>query len=512
MIQLSSRQLQSLDQLWDKVVSQFGFRDLTTPFSSLVSSQITTAPMTLWVDGVNGSDERASNSNLSKSEAQPFKTINAAIQAIPIAVQHRCTINVRRGTYAETLRDQHIYTQSAGFNATILVKAVDWDTYTPAAGPATGTLGALPATGIAVAVAGGAWTVNEMRGKFIRMTSGALAGNWYPIAGNAAASLDLPIRESALVGCTFEFITPAVILTTTPGEFASAIISNSGSSFASNGLTLQGLAIQPSTFYACYMQSGSASLVECSISTYSVYGTLLANICTNFTARRCYYAGVGGSKSIIASDLHGSLFLDSVVMNGGEHGYFSSGATGRFGATINGCWVVQNMTIAGMEFRGGPMQFETYSSARIICRTNAIGMTIGGGGQYLAQFCEFTGNTSHGIYMTGNSLASGQNSMQLLNCQVTGNGGSGIFIESQHNHINAAGSTISNNSAWGVNMAGAKQACFNDVISSAGVVMASNTSGDFSLDGVAATTLAALRADADKDLTDAIRHNRLAEA
>jgi hypothetical protein len=55
----------------------------------------TTAPMSLYVDAVNGAD------NNDGSTTKPFKTIQRAVNSIPQIVNHLCTINVAAGTYAE---------------------------------------------------------------------------------------------------------------------------------------------------------------------------------------------------------------------------------------------------------------------------------------------------------------------------------------------------------------------------------------------------------------------------
>ncbi|MCY9660300.1 pectinesterase family protein [Paenibacillus chondroitinus] len=55
----------------------------------------TTAPMSLYVDAVNGVD------NNDGSATRPFKTIQRAVNSIPQIVSHLCTIYVAAGTYAE---------------------------------------------------------------------------------------------------------------------------------------------------------------------------------------------------------------------------------------------------------------------------------------------------------------------------------------------------------------------------------------------------------------------------
>ncbi|NQX60446.1 hypothetical protein [Paenibacillus qinlingensis] len=60
--------------------------------------QKTSAAMTLYVDGTNGSD------NNDGSAGRPFKTIQRAIDSIPQIVNHLVTINVASATYAEDIR------------------------------------------------------------------------------------------------------------------------------------------------------------------------------------------------------------------------------------------------------------------------------------------------------------------------------------------------------------------------------------------------------------------------
>lgn len=57
--------------------------------------QKTTADMTLYVDGTNGSDGN------NGSAEKPFKTIQRAVNSVPQVVNHWVTINIASGNYAE---------------------------------------------------------------------------------------------------------------------------------------------------------------------------------------------------------------------------------------------------------------------------------------------------------------------------------------------------------------------------------------------------------------------------
>src|SRR4051812_44329143 len=64
------------------------------------SSPVTTATMTLWVDAAAGSDTTGDGTS-----SLPYASIGKAMSSIPMFVRHACTINVKAGTYAETVYD-----------------------------------------------------------------------------------------------------------------------------------------------------------------------------------------------------------------------------------------------------------------------------------------------------------------------------------------------------------------------------------------------------------------------
>jgi hypothetical protein len=103
-------------------------------------------------------------------------------------------------------------------------------------------------------------------------------------------------------------------------------------------------------------------------------------------------------------------------------------------------------------------------------------------------------------------------------CSIVCSGGTtfdscaiGFDLQTSHNVVDLTSATITNSTTWGVQMVGNKLSAFNQVITTSGTSMSGNTSGDFTLDGTTATSIADLRADPDKSIVDSDLFNRLAE-
>jgi len=461
-----------------------------------LDSLFTLADLTLDVNQATGSDTTGDG-----TASKPFASVMRAVNSVPLVRRHIITLRVFAGTYAETIRDGGIYIDNGLFTGKLIIQGQDWTTPTLGSGSITsGTLGSAPATGVTRTVAGAAWTVNELKKYMIRVTSGALSGQYFPIAANAAASIDIPSTSASLNGATFDIVTQAVVITRGSGLFMSAVIGNSGGVFGSNGMVLQRLKLNSGSFYGLYAAQGGCQLLETLVDGQTFAGVLIAGFNSQVSASRTYIQNLAGQTGISGNE-SSNLGLGGVVIDGGALGMQIS-ASLRFSANASGHIVIQNATTAGMDFRSGPLLSDTFSTQKPILRGNGVGLRLQGSSHFLMQNWEITGNTSHGIQMVANQYTNAHNALNAIGCKITGNGGDGIRVETPHNHIQfgGTGADISGNTGYGLrfggNPVGYAEASHNSAMFDANVTMGTNTAGDITHDnGVTTKTIAEVRTD-----------------
>lgn len=463
-----------------------------------LSSLMTTADLTLDVNQATGSDTTGDG-----TPSKPFATIMKAVASVPPFRLHLITIRVFAGTYAETIKDGGVYLDRGTFAGRLIVQGQDFTTPVLGSGSITsGTLGTAPATGITRTVAGAAWTVNELKGYMARITSGSLSGRYYPIAANAAATIDIPDISASLNGATFDIVQHAVTITNGGGgSFASAVIGNSGPANGNTAFYFQRVKIAPSNFYGVYVGNGTAQVLECLVDTHTFAGLFTANHSSQLVCSRSYIKNAAGVTAGIVCNESFEIFAGGTVIDGGQRGLQATSIL-RFAPVLTGSLIVQNATIIGMEFRSGPTISDSFSTGRILVRGCAVGVVVQSNARFLAQFWEVVNNTSHGIQVVPNSYLTGFNSFNMFSSKIQGNGGDGIRVESPHNHVmfGGAGADISGNTGYGLRFggqpAGYAPASHNSAMFDSNVTMSSNTAGDITHDnGVTTKTLAQVRTD-----------------
>lgn len=140
--------------------------------------------------------------------ANPFATIQAAVNAIPKIGYgvYTATINVEAGTYAGVFID--------GYATRITINGAQ-QLATLATGPNAGT--ATSGSSTTLVLTGAGWTVNNLRGKFLAVTSGAGAGQNIPINSNTVDTITVGRASPAFAaGSVFEIRSTSVIINTTP--------------------------------------------------------------------------------------------------------------------------------------------------------------------------------------------------------------------------------------------------------------------------------------------------------
>lgn len=171
----------------------------------------TYAAMTLYVDST-GSDSGACTS----SGTGACATIQGALSKVPSRIRHAVTINVAAGTYTENVRITGLtFDQINGVIGTLTIQS-DWTQSAPTTGSVTGTVtsytagsGGVPPTWTD---SGQGWTVNDLKGRYFRMTSGSFSGQVRAvITANTATTVTMTANMAALSG-TYEIVVPAATI------------------------------------------------------------------------------------------------------------------------------------------------------------------------------------------------------------------------------------------------------------------------------------------------------------
>lgn len=497
----------ALDVYWEQLLRIPSGRDhaFQWKLSQILESggsNATQAAVTLWVDSVNGSDSNPG------SQTAPFASIQRALDQIPLIVRHSVTINVRAGTYAESVQDNHIYALSGALAGGITIFGFDLNTAPVITGSLTGTLGTAPSTGATwSATISSNWTAHALKGMFIQITSGSDNGKLYPIADNATNTLDLPTWRTQLNGATFAIVQNAATVTrVNSSAFASFVLANQGD--AGTCLTVQrlNLVVQSSAFYAIYQEMGFAVFTECSLDASAATSGFGVNMfgpkCSLSLSRT--YVKPGSSGFGIAGNNIGTLVYGAVVVDGGGSGVVLESCN-WLGNSSSGGLICQGQSTVGVKMIAGPLYASILSGGRILCRNGAIGARFEGPGGGFWSNCEFTGNSSHGVQVWASDINQGALHIQFLNPQITGNGGDGVRVETPHNGILFSGTgNISSNTGVGVNfisLAGGLPSSHNSAYFATGITMSGN-GNDMSIDGTNFSSIATLRAASGKFITD----------
>lgn len=186
---------------------------LGTPVLSPDVITQTTAAMTLYVDPT-GSDSNP----CAAAGTSACLTIQGAVNKVPYLIRHAVIINVAAGSYSTAVNiSTRTFTDAGSFT---LQGSTTWTTSTIATGSATGTSTAYTAAVPSTVSLGTftdstqAWTVNDLKGRFLTITSGAASGQQRVIVGNTATALNLNSTITSLVsGTTYSIQEPSTIIT-----------------------------------------------------------------------------------------------------------------------------------------------------------------------------------------------------------------------------------------------------------------------------------------------------------
>ena len=175
----------------------------------LNSTYQTQGTLTLYVD------KGGSDSNACTTAATACLTIAGAQAKLPRFLAHNTTINVDAGTYTESVTLQDMYARKS---VTLTLAGQTPIAVTPTTGSATGTLtGYAAASPTAIGTltdSTQSWTTNDLRGRFVRMTSGSANGQRRAIVGNTATVLEIAGAYTAnpAAGNSYQIETPSTII------------------------------------------------------------------------------------------------------------------------------------------------------------------------------------------------------------------------------------------------------------------------------------------------------------
>jgi hypothetical protein len=176
----------------------------------------TYAPVTLFVDPT-GSDTNACTA----SGAAACATLTGALAKLPKNLRHNVTINVATGTYTDLAALTGFKFESTTATATSFTVLGMQVTFTPATGTGTGTITAFVDQPDTVTTRGvltdgtQSWTTDDLRGRFLEITSGAASGQVRPIAENTATTITFvgAFATDPVIGDSYRISTPGPVWT-----------------------------------------------------------------------------------------------------------------------------------------------------------------------------------------------------------------------------------------------------------------------------------------------------------
>lgn len=178
----------SINNAWDKLVGLLNIRrDDGIKLGDLIAGS-TTGSINLYVE-TTGSD---SNDG---SQSKPLKTIQAAVNRIPKTIKHPVNINVGVGSFTGAFIDSFVFSTPASttigswfrIKGTMVRASLD-GMMTGQVTSATKGVSATPTFGT-VTVTGAGWTVNQLRGKVLRILTGPGSESTMELLTNPAIAI-----------------------------------------------------------------------------------------------------------------------------------------------------------------------------------------------------------------------------------------------------------------------------------------------------------------------------------
>lgn len=343
----------------------------------------TYSALTFYVDPT-GSDSNACTA----SGTEACATLMGALNKIPLNVRHTVIINVAAGTYTETVAFPtfNFVRSSSSVSGSITVTGAARTAPTLASGTTSGTLTS-PTTSLSVSNGASSftdstqtWTVDNLVGSFIEMTSGALSGQVCPISSNTSTTVFTScVGSGGLAGDTYAIRVPS-------SNFVGAWRIGGFGGVATNGVALVDLALSSSVAsgLSVFSNMGTVVFTRCKLTSSLVEGTAFS-VSSRFTATSSIFQGVTTNGAVLffsggsAAPPLVSLAASTVINTGTA---VALGFTGLIRATSNLYGVVRgspSATVAALSFTAGTGSANLgYPWAFVVtCSVGSAGLGIG---------------------------------------------------------------------------------------------------------------------------------------
>jgi hypothetical protein len=456
----------------------------------------TLAPMTAdviyYADSVNGLDTNPCTSGL------PCKTIKHVQTLIPLVMDFNATIYLAAGTYDEVLTFANM-DRGLGAAKSITLQGQSWAAFTPATGPQTGTF--TSGSGRVATMASATWTVNDLRGSHVKITSGTKSGNYYPIASNTVDGVSIPVSSSdmtAISTATFEIVRPAAIISHAAiSGYTPALIEISGNVM----LNFSSIAFDGTNFVYCVRCNPSSIDIWMSRCRFYSFGLYAVSSTSTLSTT------LDSSVVVVSGSLSGIYAYQPVINNSTIAGT-SSGKAITVALRVSTSQAILDGSATGVYFIGNVSLGTSYCTGLDITSATT-GVKLAGLTTLVLYFSAGTWSVD-GVGIDLDTGAYGSAQIWISGTVVT-SGSDAVRISIPYSSIALAGAaSLTSSAGYGANLAYADTTAASGAFNNLHVGASASISGftaDINL-GDSTTSLAALRALPGKVLVGATTMNR----
>lgn len=463
------------------------------PTVAVTTPAATTGALTLYVDAA-GNDSSACMG----TGAAACATIQGAIERIPKQIRHLVTVNVGAGNFAGAnvagfnidsapalTAPAGLFIQGTRSNATGLTTGTATGTSTAAANGASTT----SITWGTMTDSGQAWTANNLRGRYLEITSGTGVGQIFPIVANTGTVVTVATTSwTPPTASGYAIRDIATIINATTNLAPSIPTAGASTAAASTaGMAFVGIT-GPARAVVLRME-----FVRFAFTAFTQNLVFQSNVQASF-ARLSFTSTGASSANIVVRGSGGVLNLAQCVFIPSASGTVidASQAPPGTGVAVSASYYDGSAGGATGFHGGGNMTTHTF--ANLYLRTISFPFNLAGSG-----FFSFSG----GIYMEGSTsqgIRAQPSGLGYVGCNVNQNtgvieysNGSAAFTFDGPHTVRIAGIAVGTGNTQGIVLSnGARMK-----ISSGSTVTGTS---EVVLDGAAATTLAAMRAASPKHL------------
>lgn len=372
-------------------------------------------------------------------QSEPFATIQAAIDALPPVCPDIVNIYVAAGNYAGF--------QARGVNAYSIAVRGTQAQVTPTTGSATGT--ATSGTAKSLTLTGATWTADDFQGKFVEITAGTGAGQWFIIATNTADTLHFAASMNPAPDATsvFRITEPTTVFTSGEPLYGAAF-------YHANSLgtvSIRDFEVNGPTFGFLHLYSNSSmSLTRC-------------------VTNGCYWSYAGQNT------LSNSWSQIGALNSTGHPIQLVACLTGANSAFDSG-WLIVNAS-------GGSTNGLAVNSCLLFSVAGVYIKNCGNNGVYLV---DQNSSLINGLMIDGcaDGLWMVRARNRLYDAEIKNNTGCGVSLGDMSKLESSSGLIGSGNGTWGVKMEGGT----NNRMGTSGAPTITGTTGDFTLDASATKT------------------------